>query len=750
MTARVAGRVRSAALAALVLTGVLACERGNPSPPRAAAPLRAPSTRDPRDLDLHLHWRAAEVHQTLRDVDAQWSFRQYSDVIVLGGEAHRSLLLLPSRDGSAATASFPIAVPADGECELVAWVALEPGAGVYSDGVDFAVAFGDADAFDAPAVSGRLDHPDHATEWREVRLDLAPYRGRTLRMTLAARDRGSTSGDWLLWGDPRVRLTSRGTPVAIDLRHSDDGVRRPGTVPWSEVNVFKAYALFNAEEVARRRPDAIAKAIPWARSLRLFSSLGGNWGPTLEREYDRQIGQNASVDSRWERRWAARYEFFRQEPELADRPIAERFTWDEFDRLFDGVAATGLRPHVHLAGVPEPFTGGRGEYPSYHYNELPVVDEAGWKEYVDRVFAHLATRPWFRDAHFSFFSEPNCMWVSSDGSARHLGYQGDAEQYARQYVSTWQAMQRYVGPGQVHFGPWVIEPDPGNPVVDNVREFLRALRREFARRHEALPPWSAFAFNLYETPQLALDGFAEYKIAYVRQLLKDEFPDVELPIRLDEIGVHPLLAIAFERAGAGSLGATRWMVAWQAEMMALLLEERIQQAGPWLSAYDTPAYFAAVALTHAAGGLEYHVSPAGQLRLDETTNADGGEVAVRVAARSAERVGYAWSSRADGSLRAAVWQLPRFATSDPRLAADPLRVPVTLRLPAAADGWDVAVTALDDPELGGETPPQRLKIVGATTTPIELVRRETVVRDTLDVALRPAAVVMIDARPHAR
>ena len=74
------------------------------------------------------------------------------------------------------------------------------------------------------------------------------------------------------------------------------------------------------------------------------------------------------------------------------------------------------------------------------------------------------------------------MWVSSDGSARHLGYQGDAEQYARQYVSTWQAMQRYVGPGQVHFGPWVIEPDPGNPVVDNVREFLRALRREFARR----------------------------------------------------------------------------------------------------------------------------------------------------------------------------------------------------------------------------------------------------------------------------
>src|SRR6266403_2016807 len=105
-------------------------------------------------------------------------------------------------------------------------------------------------------------------------------------------DRDNTSGDWLLWGDPRVRLTSRGTPVAIDLRHSDDGVRRPGTVPWSEVNVFKAYALFNAEEVARRRPDAIAKAIPWARSLRLFSSLGGNWGPTLEREYDRQLGRN--------------------------------------------------------------------------------------------------------------------------------------------------------------------------------------------------------------------------------------------------------------------------------------------------------------------------------------------------------------------------------------------------------------------------------------------------------------------------
>src|SRR5262249_47039629 len=155
---------------------------------------------------------------------------------------------------------------------------------------------------------------------------------------------------------------------------------------------------------------------------------------------------------------------------------------------------------------------------------------------------------------------------------------------------------------------------------------------------------------------------------------KEEFPEIDLPIRLDEIGVHPLLDMAFEHAGAGSLAGTRWKVAWQAEMLAFLLEERIAQAGPWLVSYDAPAYFASLALTYAAGGIDYRIASDARLIVDGEREGEGEGVSVHVAARDAERVGYAWSRRrADGGLRIAVWQFPRFATTDGRLAEDPTR-----------------------------------------------------------------------------
>ena len=66
------------------------------------------------------------------------------------------------------------------------------------------------------------------------------------------------------------------------------------------------------------------------------------------------------------------------------------------------------------------------------------------------------------------------------------------------------------------------------PVVDNLPEHLRLLREAFVAAKEPLPPWSAFSFNVYETPQLALDHFASYKIDYVRRLLPVELPAADV------------------------------------------------------------------------------------------------------------------------------------------------------------------------------------------------------------------------------
>jgi hypothetical protein len=718
-----------------------------PAPsPTAVSLLEAPSAARPHDLDLHLHWRAAAVRQTLPELDLPSAFRQHPEFVSLDGEAHRSLLLLPSLDGVPSLASFRVRLSERDACELVTWIALDPLAHDPSDGVDFAVGVGEGEPTAEALHFERLPGAK-SRAWRQIRVDLAPWRGRTVWITLAARERGNRAGDRLLWGDPRVRLVvDSSAPVDVDLGADDAAARRITAVPWSEVNVFKAYYLFKEDDAASKYPRSISLQLPWARSLRLFSSLGANWGPSLERDYEQQMGHNPSADSRREQSWARQYEFFRDGPEWASSPIAARFDWGAYDGLLDRAATTGMGLHIHMSGAPELFTGGRGWYPSYHFNELPVVDEAGFKAYIDAVFAHLASRPWFPTAHFSFFSEPNAMWTEYDGATRHFGYQGDAEQYARQYVWTWQAMRPYVAPGQIHLGPWVVEPDPGDRVSDNLPTFLRTLRAEFEHQRETLPPWSAFAFNVYETAQLALDGMVEHKIAYVRRLVADVFPGVDLPLRIDEIGIHPLLLNAFEHDAGVPLASTRWAAAWQAEMLALLVDQHIQQAGPWWIAPTARAYLAYVAASHVLGAVDLDVSAA---HVAKPHAVDGATrpVVVHLAAESAARVGVLASRNTDGGVRAALWQLPRFATTDARLAdAAPTRR-VRLRLPVSPHGWRVTIVAASDVRLPAGEPAERLRL--EWTPDVELDRVQLAADDHVDLDVDPASLYLIDASPVA-
>lgn len=669
--------------------------------------LTAPSTEDGGDLDLHLHWRAARVRQVLPAADERWRFGQYSDLVVRDGEAHRALLLLPSSDGAASRASFKVTVPAESACELVTWVALESNVAAKSDGVDVGVALtdGGSDPDAAPISFTRLPGGDPRAAWREVRMDLTDRRGQTLWVILAARERENRSGDWLLFGDPRLRAKNLRHELILDVARPDAGERRPRRAPWSETNVFKPYALFREGHVSSVPVQWMARAFPWLESVRLFSALGANWGPTLARDEGAQIGKNPTMDNRWETDLAREYEFFRDDGEgsAGAGAGAGRFEWTSFDHLLDALADSSLALHLNLAGAPEAFTGRHGHYDTYHFNELPVADEAAWRAYVDTLFAHLASRPWFARAQLSFFNEPNCRWTETDGTVRKFGYQGDAESYARQYLATWRAMKPYLRPGQVHLGPFVAEPDRDNAITNNLGEFLHALHRAFDDGGEPLPPWSAFAFNVYDTPQLTLDGLAATKIAYVRELLDAEFPGLHLPLRFDEVGLHPVITAAFAAAGAGNLDATRWASAWHAEMLALLVDQEIQRASPWSSVFSrhsfAPYFFASV----VAGTIDYRVAPAGEITLRRRDDADAtASLFVRLASRHGDRVGALWSVSPEGrTWRIALWHYPRFAMSDVRLAADTDARRVVVRLPPPpSGGWRVRVTT----EAGARVP----------------------------------------------
>jgi hypothetical protein len=764
MTGRsISGRRALIALALCMVPG--ACDRqAAEEAVRTPAPvqtLAAPSDADGGDLDLHLNWQAARVRQVLPSADDRWRFRQHSDLVVRDGEAHRALLLLPSNDGAASRASFRVTLPAGSDCELVTWVALEASVGASSDGVDFGVGVADASANPdvAPITFARLSGENSAAGWREVRMDLADHRGQTVWVILAAREQSNRTGDWLLFGDPRVRAKELRGEVVVDLAQSDPAARRARGTPWSETNVFKPYALFRDGRVSPGPGQWMARAFPWLDSLRLFSALGANWGPTLAQDEAAQIGKNPTMDNRWETNLAREYEFFHDDSGANGAALAGGFDFAAFDRLLSTLGDSGLALHLNLAGAPEAFTGHRGYYDTYHFNELPIVDEAGWRRYVDTLFAHLASRPWYARAQISFFNEPNCRWIDADGAVRKFGYQGDPETYARQYLWTWQAMKPYVRPGQVHLGPFVAEPDRSNPVTDNLGDFLHALHRAFDAANEPLPPWSAFAFNVYDTPQLTLDGLAATKIAYVRKILADEFPDLHLPLRFDEVGVHPIITAAFEAAGAGILDATRWASAWHAEMLALLVDQNVQRASPWSSVFSrrsfAPYFFASV----VAGAIDYRVTPEGEIALTRAAEADApASLYVRQASRHGDRIGALWSGSPDGQRwRVALWHFPRFATSDARLEAETDTHRVVLRLPPLpARRWHVRITAQVDERFSvvGEGAEAEGVTLGAArlihevigVPPLQTRELDAVDRIELDIASGDVLLVEAEAR----
>ena len=749
---------------ALLLTLVVGCETvrdaldGAHQRRVAAVPtLRAPAGADEPDLDLHHEWRAARVRQQVAERHKDWAYRPFTEFVVLNGVGHRSLILLPSQHGEVSTASFRIDVPAESDAELVAYAALFPKFAPDSNGVDIsvAVAEGDDDPESIPLRFERMPGGTPPQDWREFRIDLLPWRGKTVWIVLATRDADGRHSDWLLWGDPRIRPKRTDAPIVVDLANPASLARRPHGAPWSAATVFKTYSLFSAAGAHYGDPNWLGAAFPWLDSLRFLSALGGNYGPTLARE-DAEKAKQPDAPKSFETDVAGRYEFYRDDGATRG-PIAERFDWKDFDALNASVAASGLAPTFNLAGAPERFTGGTGHYPTYRFNELAITDEAAWREYVRTLFGHLAEQPWYDRATFSFFSEPNCVWVEADGRVRKVGFQGDAAAYARQYLWTWQAMAPVVGKARVHLGPFVVETARSSEAADNLGEYLRAITGAFKAAREPLPPWSAFAFNLYETPHIGLEHFAADKIGHARQVVGDVLGRSDLPIAIEELGIHPILSAAFQDATSVQLGTTHWEMGWHAEMAALLVEQNVSIAASWypmLMIYPPKqslrAYASYLFASVVAGAVTWSPMPDGTLAVARASSAaPARELGVRLATGHSDRIGVlAAADPAGGSHRLVVWSYPRFLATDPRVGTGASAERVEIRLPPRVAGdWRVRILGYeDDAPLSSDAGVTRKALAFPTFPGLPaFVLRELTARDSLPLTVAPGALFLVTA-----
>jgi hypothetical protein len=189
-------------------------------------------------------------------------------------------------------------------------------------------------------------------------------------------------------------------------------------------------------------------------------------------------------------------------------------------------------------------------------------------------------------------------------------------------------------------------------------------------------------------------------------------------------------------------------------MLAFLVDEEIQQAGPWYVAADTPAYLAYVAATHVVRARDLEISAARTLVLrardDAGHDAAHAGVAVRLGADDAQRVGFlASSDHEGGDIRLMVWQFPRFAATDERLARTVPPARVTLRLPSTPRGWHVTLMAPPGVSLPVDALASRERLRLENGGGVAVLERVevTIDQDTMALTVDPGGLLLIDAAP---
>ena len=475
-------------------------------------------------------------------------------------------------------------------------VTIAPDCRPTSDGVVFRARWGDA------AVSVSVGGSAHlAAAPLELALDDprdagSPRSAQTLILETESGPAHDSRCDWAIWGDPRVACrddaetaASAETTATVRTIEIPTGTGRVIRSAWDEVNVWKLYTFFGPmgakARQASREPGWLVRRLPWLTHVRVLAAIGGNTCRHIrsvcersERTVDHPFPPPCweGLDGR-----AAEYELLKDE----DSPHLDASVWGA---ALDDLLRGGVKPHLNLSAAPCLLTGREHHYRDYHWNQNPVTDHGGYESLL-RAFANEARRRGAGpDWRLSIVNEPNCLWiapptgerVSAPPEVARIGFLGDAPTYAAQFASTAHLLRELLPGIRLHIGNFTI--GGKYPLEDNLAEYLGVLAPALDRVGVSPGTISAISFSLYESPQHGLDDLPAYKFGIVDRARGQDSPFRDLPIKLDEVEIHPLVAEQFRFDTGGDIDATRWAAAWHADMAAMAIDTGVRSLAPWL------------------------------------------------------------------------------------------------------------------------------------------------------------------------
>jgi hypothetical protein len=382
----------------------------------------------------------------------------------------------------------------------------------------------------------------------------------------------------LVWQRPPA------APARVDLEI--DARARIGRVRpiWDETNLWKLGSMFGASHPDPARwwgPGWIRRHAPWVRYVRLLAALGGNYAPEIAPWCDHAIAAPEHPDTGTQEcgtngipGLAAREELVREREGMTITDYAP------FRVAIARVLRSGVRPHLNLSGAPSAFTGGVVDFTHYHWNAAPIRDFAGWGAFVAGAFRSVA------DLHperwrASITNEPNCLTlVGWEGNVQHVGFAGTPADYGRTFVTGARAL-RDAAPGiALHAGNYVTSTTfPGE---DNLRTYLRFLGDAFVA--DGTTRWEdlrAMSLSLYETRDTTVYDLVPVRIARLERAAREAgLPP--LPIKVDELDIHPAISDAFDATTRQKLDRTAYAASWHAEALRqFVVAGRVESVAPW-------------------------------------------------------------------------------------------------------------------------------------------------------------------------
>jgi len=355
---------------------------------------------------------------------------------------------------------------------------------------------------------------------------------------------------------------------------------------WDEVNLWKLFGYFgvhHADPAEWWGPAWLRGHAPWVRYGRVQAALGGNYAPPIARWCDRgeaapehPYSGAAECGRGGEPGPAAANELVRN---AGGRIVID---YGPFRTAVARLLGSGVLPHLNLSAPPAAFTGDAIDFTHYHWNAAPVRDLDGWRAFVTGAFravADLDPAGW----RVSIVNEPNALTlVGWQQEVRHIGFAGTPQEYARMFADGAAAIRAAAPAARIHAGNYVTSDTfPGE---NNLEGYLGALRDALAAGGQlGWEDLAAVSLSLYETPDTSVYDFVPVRMARL-EAVERAAGLAPLPVKIDELEIHPLLATRFDAAHRQRLDTTVFAASWHAEALrALLTAGNVVSVAPWLN-----------------------------------------------------------------------------------------------------------------------------------------------------------------------